>query len=841
MARGEDALVRAQKAIEEYDYEAALAAFDEAYAAGRREGALLITYAAFLLDQFGDYARAHAILQAEPKAVAKSKALQRLQVRAACLAGDAQAGLAAARQYPDAIADDPESLLAYARLLIPSGAAAEARRVLAKVLQKDPGHHEARNLLTQVDERLAARVSDRLAGVEPLIDRGELQEAHSLLAEALSLDPDAREAHRLRRRLEEALLGRRLAEARARLAEAEAAGDLASAERLAEEARALDPDDPELRATEARLKARSLEARLLALAERAAGFEAADDLEAASRTWNDLLRVPEGASLVASGTAGTPLAALVAEQRAVDPTRLDGPGGAAALASFARVQAQGPLDALEPEELRRWIGQLGQLARLDDALQVAEARKAAAQLARLDGVRRDAEQALEAGDISNGLALLRTLGAHGGADQRARELEASLSEAERRESLAAAVRRAVADSDAFGARRALRIAGRAGLAPDVLAALEAEVNALAERHLGVLPAIPVFDDPFERFPLVAGGYARLGDHHLVVLHRGSLLVWDTDGCRDDGVWDLPAPLKRPEGRYRLLGRGDGGLLVLDHAARVVFLLEVRPGRRPVLLERCSLERVLPADPADTRVSTVPSADGRSLLVLVTSTRAERKPLLSVIDLDEQRVAHEAELPFPAFRLLAIANRSGDYGVSRLLTNPPGAVPRWDLAVINERGRVGASTRFEGLGELIHGVRRLTWEPRVSKYFYSFDCYEPFSGRVTDESIGLGISKGDLSPFFFEARMEDKLGARRYVVGDATPLPGIERLALPWRDTDRNVGLAFFPWLDPSKAVEVPLGPGDLVLDVFPHGDGSRGVAVVFDREKKSGRCVAYKV
>jgi|GEM_PF-5102380 len=841
MARGEDALVRAQKAIEEYDYEAALSAFAEAYAAGRREAAFLVTYVGFLLDQFGDYPRAHALLKAEPKAVAKSAALQRLQVRAACLAGDAEAGLAAARQYPDAISDDPESLLAYARLLVPSGAAAEARRVLGKVLQKDPGHHEARSLLTEVDERLAARVSDRLAGVEPLIDSGALQEAHALLAEALALDPDAREAHRLRLRLEEALLSRRVEEARARLAEAEAAGDVAEAERLAEEARALAPDDPDLRATEARLKARALEVRLLALAERATGQEAAADLEAAVRTWNDLLRVPEGAALIAAGTVGSSLARLVGEQRAVDASRLDAPAGAASLAALARLEQQGPLEALEPEELRRWLGQLGPLARLDAALQVAEARKAAAQLARLDAILREAEQALASGDAAAGLALLRTLGAHGGADARVREIEATLSEAERRAEVVAVVRRAVADDDAFGARRALRQAVRADLDAEVLATLEAEVAALAERHLGVLPAIPVFGDPFERFPLVAGGYARLGDHHLVVLYRGSLLVWDTDGCRDDGAWDLPAPLKRSEGRYRLLGRADTGLLVLDHAARAVFLLDVRPGRMPVVQDRCSLERVLPADPTDTRVSTVPSADGRSLLVLVTSTRPERKPLLSVVDLEEQRTSQEAELPFPAFRLLAIANRPGDYGVSRLLTNPPGPVPRWDLAVINERGRVGASTRFEGLGELIHGVRRLTWEPRISKYFYSFDSYEPFSGRVTDESIGLGIAKGDLSPFFFEARMEDKLGARRYVVGDATPLPGIERLALPWRDSDRNVGLAFFPWLDPSKAVEVPLGPGDLVLDIFPHGDGSRGVAVVVDREKNAGRCVAYKL
>jgi hypothetical protein len=842
MARGEDALVRAQKAIEEYDYEAALAAFGEAHAAGRREAAFLVTYAGFLLDQFGDYVRAHEILKNEAKALAKSKALQRLAVRAACLAGDVEAGLAAARAWPEAVSEDTETQLAYARMLVPSGAASEARRVLLKLLQGEPGNLDARALLQQVDERLSARVSDRLAGVEPLLERGDLHAAKALLAEALALDPDAREAHRLRRRLEDALLTRRVAEARTRMAEAEASGDLEGALRVADEARALAPDDADLQQVTARLSGLALHARLLALAGRALDLEAASDLEGAARAWNDLLRVPEGAACLTEQNPGTPLSALIAEQRATDPARLDTPAGLAAIVGLHAEEIQRPLEAQDIDDLRRWLGQLGPLPRLDRALAAAEARKAAAQLARLDGLRRQAEEALAAGSTADALTLLRSLGAHGGADARAREIEARLSDVERRLEAAEAVRRAVAAADVFQARRLLGAATRAGVDAEILAALAIEVGALADQHLGVLPAVPVFGDPFEKFPLESGGYARLGQDHLVVLHQGSLLVWNTEGCRDDGVWEMPAPLKGLEkNRYQLLRRGSEGLLVRDRIARVVYALDVRPGRRPVLLDRCPLDRVLPDDPTQSRVSTVPSTDGRSLLVLVTSLRAERKPRLTVVDLDEQRTTHETELPFPAFRLLAIANRPGDYGVSRLLTNPPGAVPRWDFAVINERGRVGASTRFEGLGELIHGVRRLHWEPRVSKYFYSFDTYEPFSGQVTEESIGLGIAKGDLSPFFFEARMEDKLGPRRYVVGDATPLPDLERLLLPWRDTDRNVGLAAFPWLEPSRAIEVTLGQGDLVLDVFPHGDGSHGVAVLFDRAKKAGRCAAYRL
>jgi hypothetical protein len=840
MARGEDALVRAQKAIEEYDYEAALAAFSEAHAAGRREAAFLVTYAGFLLDQFGDYVRAHEILKNEAKALAKSKALQRLAVRAACLAGDVEAGLAAARAWPEAVSEDSETQLAYAKMLVPSGAASEARRVLTKLLQADPGNLDARALLQQVDERLTARVSDRLAGVEPLLEKGDLGSARALLAEALALDPDAREAHRLRRRLEEALLSRRVAEARERMAESEASGDLEGALRIADEALALAPGDADLQQAAARLSGLALHARLLALAGRALDLEAASDLEGAARAWNDVLRVPEGAACLSEQNPGTLLSALVAEQRATDPARLDTAAGVTALVGLLAVEARGPLEEQDVDDLRRWLGQLGPLPRLDRALAAAEARKAAAQRIRLDGLRQQAEQALAAGAIADGLALLRSLGAHGGADARAREIEARLSDAERRLEAADAVRRAVAAADVFLSRKLLGAATRAGVEAETLATLDADVRALADQHLGVLPAVPVFDDPFERFPLVAGGYARLGDAHLVVLYAGSLLVWNTEGCRDDGVWDLPAPLRGTEkNRYLLLRRSADVALVHDRVARAVYSLEVRPGRRPVLLERCPLERVLPEDPTQSRISIVPSADGRSLLVLVTSLRPERKPTLTVVDLDEQRTTSETELPFPAFRLLAIANRPGEYGVSRLLTNPPGAVPRWDFAVINERGRVGASTRFEGLGELIHGVRRLHWEPRVSKYFYSFDTYEPFSGQVTEESIGLGIAKGDLSPFFFEARMEDKLGSRRYVVGDATPLPSLERLLLPWRDTDHNVGLAAFPWLDPSRATEVTLGPGDLVLDVFPHGDGDHGVAVLYDREKKAGRCAAY--
>jgi len=838
MGRGDDALIRAQKAIEEYDYEGAVEAFAEAYQMGRREAAFLVTYAGFLLDEFGDYARAHALLKGEPKVVAKSAPLQRLAVRAACLAGDAEGGLAAAGAYPDAIADDVPTMLAYARLLAPGGAMAEAKRVLQKIVQKEPGHHEARTLLAEIDARLAARVTDRLAAVEPLIERGDLQGAHTLLAEALALDPDAREAHRLRRRMQEALVARRLSEARERMGEAEASGDLDAALRLAEEARGLAPHDADLASAEARLRALALRARLAAQAARARAQAAGGEVEAAVRTWHELMRVPDGAAFAAE-PPNDPLAAWVLEVRGCDASRLDAAPGVSALASLVRLEQQGSLDALDVDDLRRWMGQLGPLPRLEACLNAAEARRAAALTARLDGARAEAEALHEAGQVGDALALLRTLGAHGGADARVREIEARLSEAERLAALASDVRRAVAADDAFSARRALRVAERAGLDDDLLAALRAEVAGVAERHLGVLPAIPVLDEPFERFPLAPGNYARLGDRHLVVLHQGALLVWNTDDQRDDGVWDLPPTLLDPGARYRVLERSAEGVLLLEQGARVVYRVDVAPGRMPVLADRCPLERVLPADPADFRISTVASSDGRSLVALVTSTRPGHKPRLSVVDLDEHRTTTEAELPFPAFRLLPVRNRPGDYGVSRLLTNPPGPVPRWDFAVVNERGRVGASARFEELGGLVYGVRRLWWEPRVSKYYYTFDCYDPFSGRVLDESIGVGIAKGDLSPWFFEARMEDKIGPRRVVVGDATPLSGVERLAVPWRDDQRNVGLAVFPWLDPSRPVDVPLGPGDLVLDLLPIGDGRRGSALVYDRESRRGRCLPY--
>jgi hypothetical protein len=731
LGKHDESLAQARAALEEYDYEAASEAYARAMAAGLDQPAFLEEYAGFLVDSFGQYQGARELLEARPRAVERSVALQRALVRAAWLEGAGAAVRAALARFGAALAEDDEVACIAARVALEDGELAAAGRGLQALLKRSPGHVEGRRLLGEASQALAALEEAALGRVDGLLEARQLDQAEAAVAAVLARAPESGRARQILKKIEELRAAERASElARvllARAGEEEQAGREAQAVVLLEQALEAVPGLPGAREHAAELRARLEERRRRALAA---------EVEQASGT----------------------LEALGMRLQAVRE----------------RMEAEG--------EARRVA---------------AEARARAAEVSRQEEAR-----ALRLNEL----------------------------------------RRAVEEKRGFEARRRLAEAERAGVNPVDLAPLAAAVAELLEDSASVLPAVPVAGDAFERFPLAVGGYARVGPEHLAVLAEGALLLWDLASEQPAGVWDLPPAFARQPGAFRLLARGDGTLFFIDFGDKCGFVLEATPGRMARVLDRFPLERVLATPFAAPRISVRPSADGLGLVVLVSSAQGERRPRLTLLDGADLRVAAETEFPFQVQRLVPVEGRPEEFGLSRLLVHDPsGQLPRWDFAVVGERGRVARSLRWEGLLEPINAVRAATWVPQAQRYVVTFDFFDPFSGQVSEDAIGLGILNPDLTPFFLEARMEDKLRERRRVVGDARVLPGQDRLLLPWRDRERNLGLAWVALDDPSQTEEVAFGRGDLVLDLYPRGDGRQGHALVWDREARGARPVAYSV
>ena len=841
MGRYDDQLDEARAALTEYDYERAAEAFALAYEAAKKpKPAFLEEYLGFLVDLYGGYERARAVLDEEPKALARSARLQKLLARARYFGEDFDGALEIIERYRDALRDDDEVGVMHGRVLIRRQELARAREVLGAVLARTPGHTDARKLVDQCDAELAQQTAGQLDGLDALIEAGDLDRAQALVDEVLAVDPRASKAHQYKKLLAECRIGRRVDEL---LAQASARGDEGrhdEALKALEEAHEHEPGRSGLTERLEAARAKVFEAMCCRLLDRAEEIHAAGDARAAAQALVELTRVPDAERFVAERDfAARPLLTLVQEVRDAGKASLDDAAALDALVTLYRMEQDGSAATRSAGELKKLSFTLGELPRLVAWIDAAEARAEAGRRARLEASYAEAAAAEEAGRLDEAVKLLKGLSGYKDADEVLTRLNARREREERTDLAIREIERALEEERVFDARRAVGNARRAGLDCARLTELHAAVDERLESGYSALPAIPITDDPWERFPIQGGAYARLGEDHLVVLGEGALLVWNVNEDRDDGVWDLPSAFSRERGHYRLFARGEDSLLLVDWKARTAALMEVRPGHFPMVVDRFSLDRLVPDKLDQWRVSVGFSPDAGTLLLLSSHIKGERKPTLRGLDLSTLKQSFETEFGFHVFRQIPVQGKEGEYGLSRMYVNSSNVpFPRWDFALTNERGRVARSLRF-GQAESVHGIRRMIWEPKAGKYFASFDYYDPFSGQIGDESVGLAILEPDLNPFFFESRMEDKLSTGHYVVGDVTLLPEIERLVMPFRDRERRVGLAVFPILEPSKADEIEVGPGDLILDLFPHGDGAEGQVLVYDREVKGGRLVPY--
>ena len=283
MSGFDDALERARAAVEEYDYEAAAAAFQEAYGAKKVKAAFLEEYAAFLLDSFGDYPQALALLRGESKALGKSVALQRALIRAAWYAEDVAAGLEAVRAYPDAGVGDTDTGITSARLFMSVDDWTSARASLTEALRTSPSQPDARKLLEEVQERLDALVAQRLGEIDALLNAERFDEAEAIIDQALAVDPEANEAHRARKQLVDCRDGLRAVALMEGAQEALSAGDAKAALRGFEEAYALAPETGGLAEGMAVARDAVFESMCVAIRDRADEAFAEGDLPGAAR------------------------------------------------------------------------------------------------------------------------------------------------------------------------------------------------------------------------------------------------------------------------------------------------------------------------------------------------------------------------------------------------------------------------------------------------------------------------------------------------------------------------------------------------------------------------------
>jgi tetratricopeptide (TPR) repeat protein len=843
MGRYDDHLDEARAALEEYDYERTAEAFSQAYQAAKKvKPAFLEEYLGFLVDLYGGYERAREVLEDEPKALARSARLQKLLARARYFGEDFDGALAIIERYRDALRDDDEVGVMHGRVLIRRQELARAREVLMAVLGRTPGHTDARKLVDQCDAELSRQTAGQLDGLDALIEGGDLDQAQALVDEVLAVDPRASKAHQYKKLLAECRVGRRVDALLEQASAHEAEGRHDECLRALEEAHELEPARSGLSARLEAARAKVFEAMCCRMLDRAEALHGGGDPRAAAQALVELTRVPNAERSVANREfQARPLLTLVQEIRAAGTASLDDDVTLDALVALYHMEQDGSAATRSAGELKKLSFTLGELPRLSAWIHAAESRAEASRRARLEASYAEAVAAEEAGRLDEALKLLKGLSGYKDTDERVTRLNARREREERTELAIREIERALEEERVFDARRAAGNARRAGLDCDRLSALHTAVDERLESGYSALPAIPITDDPWERFPIQGGAYARLGDDHLVVLGEGAMLVWNITEDRDDGVWDLPAAFSRERGHYRLFARGEDALMLVDWKARAAALMEVRPGHFPTVIDRFSLDRLVPDKLDQWRVSLSFSPDAGTLLILASHIKGERKPTLRGLDLGTLKQSFETEFGFHVFRQIPVQGKEAEYGLSRMYVNSSNVpFPRWDFALTNERGRVARSLRF-GQAESVHGIRRMIWEPELGKYFASFDYFDPFSGQIGDESMGLAILEPDLNPYFFESRMEDKLSAGHYVVGDVTVLPEIERLVMPYRDRERRVGLAVFPILSPGVAQEIEVGQGDLILDLLPKGDGSEGQALVYDREKKGGRLESYRM